>query len=133
MDLEVAHGLIAVHGPGGTVRDTLAVELVTNRWSDLMRVTLVDFGDGVENISPERVRVAASLDDVPPSLAERAGLGGPGRDRRTGQAAARAPSASPDRDTRHPASLAPAPGQEETDLSERAATAAGPRHGARPR
>ncbi|MGH3251916.1 MAG: hypothetical protein ACRDOI_37690 [Trebonia sp.] len=75
VDLEVAHGLIAVHGPGGTVRDmlaALAVELVTNRWSDSMRVTLVGFGDGLENISPERVRVAASLDDVLPSLAERA-------------------------------------------------------------
>jgi hypothetical protein len=75
VDLEVAHGLIAVSGPGGTVRDmlaALAVELVTNRWSDSMRVTLVGFGDGLENISPERVRVAASLDDVLPSLAERA-------------------------------------------------------------
>jgi hypothetical protein len=75
VDLEVAHGLIAVRGPDGTVRDmlaALAVELVTNRWSDSMRVTLVGFGDGLENISPERVRVAASLDDVLPSLAERA-------------------------------------------------------------
>jgi hypothetical protein len=75
VDLEVAQGLIAVRGPGGTVRDMLAAlapELVTSRWSDSMRVTLVGFGDGLENISPERVRVAASLDEVLPSLAERA-------------------------------------------------------------
>jgi hypothetical protein len=74
VDLEVAHGLIAVRGPADTVRDmlaALAVELVTNRWSDSMRVTLVGFGDGLESISPERVLVAASLDDVLPSLAKR--------------------------------------------------------------
>jgi hypothetical protein len=74
VDLEVAHGLIAVRGPADTVRDmlaALAVELVTNRWSDSMRVTLVGFGDGLENISPERVLVAAALDDVLPALAKR--------------------------------------------------------------
>ena len=74
VDLEVAHGLIAVRGPGGTVRDmlaALAVELVTNRWSDTMRVTLVGFGEGLENLAPERVVVAASLDDALSSLAQR--------------------------------------------------------------
>ena len=75
VDLEVAHGLIAVRGPAATVRDmlaALAVELVTNRWSDSMRVTLVGFGDGLENLSPERVVVSPSLDDVLPALAKRA-------------------------------------------------------------
>ena len=51
VDLEVAHGLIAVRGPADTVRSALAalaVELVTNRWSDRMRVTLVGFGAGLE-------------------------------------------------------------------------------------
>jgi hypothetical protein len=74
VDLEVAHGLIAVRGPAGTVRDmlaALAVELVTNRWSDSMRVTLVGFGDGLESIAPERVFVASSLEDVLPALASR--------------------------------------------------------------
>lgn len=75
VDLEVAHGLIAVRGPSSTVRDmlaALAVELVTNRWSDSMRVTLVGFGEGLDNISPERTVIAASLDDVLPALARRA-------------------------------------------------------------
>lgn len=74
VDLEVAHGLIAVRGPADTVRAALAalaVELVTNRWSDTMRVTLVGFGEGLENLSPERAVVAPSLEDVLPSLAER--------------------------------------------------------------
>jgi hypothetical protein len=74
VDLEVAHGLIAVRGPVETVRAALAaiaVELVTNSWSDSMRVTLVGFGEGLENISPERTEVAASLDDVLPELAKR--------------------------------------------------------------
>ncbi|MGH3168234.1 MAG: LysM peptidoglycan-binding domain-containing protein [Trebonia sp.] len=74
VDLEVAHGLIAVRGPGETVRSALAalaVELVTSRWSDTMKVTLVGFGEGLENIAPERTVVAASLDDVLPSLLQR--------------------------------------------------------------
>jgi len=74
VDLEVAHGLIAVRGPADTVRDmlaALAVELVTNRWSDSMRVTLVGFGDGLDSIAPDRVFVASSLEDVLPTLAKR--------------------------------------------------------------
>src|SRR5690242_3282380 len=55
-----------------------------------------------------------------------AGLGRPGRDRRYDKAAAQAPSAAPDRDTRHPARLAPAPDQEQMDLSEYQRTPAGP-------
>ncbi len=76
VDLEVAHGLIAVRGPADTVRAALAalaVELVTKRWSDRMRVTLVGFGEGLEIISPERVVVAPSLEGVLPELERRAG------------------------------------------------------------
>jgi hypothetical protein len=53
-DLEVAHGLIALRGPADTVRAVLAaiaVELVTSRWSDRMRVTLVGFGQGLETMA----------------------------------------------------------------------------------
>jgi hypothetical protein len=74
VDLEVAHGLIAVRGPAETVRAALAalaVELVTSRWADAMQVTLVGFGEGLESISPERTVVTHSLDDVLPFLAER--------------------------------------------------------------
>jgi DNA-binding SARP family transcriptional activator len=75
VDLEVAHGLIAVRGPAETVRSALAalaVELVTNRWSDRMRVTLVGFGEGLEPLAPDRVTVARTLDDALPELERRA-------------------------------------------------------------
>jgi DNA-binding SARP family transcriptional activator len=75
VDLEVAHGLIAVRGPADKVRAALAalaVELVTNRWSDRMRVTLVGFGEGLDALSPERVVLANSLEEVLPELERRA-------------------------------------------------------------
>src|SRR5690242_10757694 len=75
VDLEVAHGLIAVRGPRQVVQAALAalaVELVTNRWSDQMRVTLIGFGDGLAEISPERVQVVRTLDEALPELEKRA-------------------------------------------------------------
>ena len=75
VDLEVAHGLIAVRGPRQVVQaalSALAVELVTNRWSDHMQVTLIGFGDGLAEISPERVQVARTLDEILPDLEKRA-------------------------------------------------------------
>ncbi len=75
VDLEVAHGLIAVRGPRQVVQaalSALAVELVTNRWSDQMRVTLIGFGDGLAEISPERVQVIRTLDEALPELERRA-------------------------------------------------------------
>jgi hypothetical protein len=74
VDLEVAHGLIAVRGPEDTVRSALAalaVELVTNRWSDRMRVTLVGFEAGLELIAPDRVVVARTLEEALPELERR--------------------------------------------------------------
>src|SRR6185437_482318 len=74
VDLEVAHGLIAVNGPAETVRSALAalaVELVTNRWSDRMRVTLVGFGSGLELIAPDRVEIVGSLEEALPALEQR--------------------------------------------------------------
>ena len=75
VDLEVAHGLIAVRGPRPVVQaalSALAVELVTNRWSDQMRVTLIGFGEGLAEIAPERVRVLHTLDEALPELEKRA-------------------------------------------------------------
>ena len=75
VDLEVAHGLIAVRGPRPVVQAALAalaVELVTNRWSDRMKVTLVGFGDGLTDLSPERTRVVSTLDEVLPELEQHA-------------------------------------------------------------
>jgi hypothetical protein len=75
VDLEAAHGLIAVRGPSVAVRSALAalaVELVTNRWSDRMRVTLVGFGSGLELIAPDRVELIGSLEEALPGLEKRA-------------------------------------------------------------
>jgi hypothetical protein len=75
VDLEAAHGLIAVRGPSVAVQSALAalaVELVTNRWSDRMRVTLVGFGSGLELIAPDRVELVHSLEEALPGLEKRA-------------------------------------------------------------
>jgi hypothetical protein len=75
VDLEVAHGLIAVRGARQVVQaalSALAVELVTNRWSDHMQVTLIGFGDGLAEIDTERVRVLRTLDEALPALERRA-------------------------------------------------------------
>ncbi|WP_449066100.1 hypothetical protein, partial [Planomonospora algeriensis] len=69
VDLEAAHGLIAVRGAQTTAAlAALAVELATNRWSDRMRVTLVGFGEELTVIAPERIRCASSLEEVLPEL-----------------------------------------------------------------
>jgi hypothetical protein len=62
-----------------------------------------------------------------PDWADRAVIAAPGK------AAAQTSPAAPDRGPGHPADLAPAPGQEEMDLSECAGSPAGPGRGARAR
>ncbi|HZE33017.1 MAG TPA: hypothetical protein VE198_16470 [Actinoallomurus sp.] len=71
VDLEAAHGLIALHGPDDVRRAVLAavaVELATNRWSDHMRVTLVGFDEELALVAPDRIRVVRSLTEVLPEL-----------------------------------------------------------------
>jgi hypothetical protein len=75
VDLEAAHGLIAVTGPEAMVSSVLsaiAVELATNRWSDGMQITLVGFGAELTALLPERVTVVRSLDEALPDLEARA-------------------------------------------------------------
>jgi DNA-binding SARP family transcriptional activator len=75
VDLEVAHGLIAIRGPltrVQTVLAAMAVELATNRWSDRMRITLVGFSPGLAALAPDRITVAASLDEAMPAMEARA-------------------------------------------------------------
>jgi hypothetical protein len=75
VDLEAAHGLIAVTGPEAMVSSVLsaiAVELATNRWSDGMQITLVGFGAELTTLLPERVTVVRSLDEALPGLEARA-------------------------------------------------------------
>ncbi|WP_019634983.1 BTAD domain-containing putative transcriptional regulator [Actinomadura atramentaria] len=75
VDLEAAHGLVALRGPDGdrrAVLAALALELATNRWSDHMRVTLVGFGqelgEGLGRIAPDRIRSVPNLADALPEL-----------------------------------------------------------------
>jgi hypothetical protein len=75
VDLEAAHGLIALRGPQEVRRAALAavaIELATNRWSDHMRVTLVGFGEELSQIAPDRIRTAGSVAEVLPELEARA-------------------------------------------------------------
>ncbi|GGV41704.1 hypothetical protein GCM10010182_77900 [Actinomadura cremea] len=79
VDLEAAHGLVALRGPDEgrrAVLAALALELATNRWSDHMRITLVGFdnelGEGLTELAPDRVRAVAHLSDALPELEGRA-------------------------------------------------------------
>ncbi|HEX6469071.1 MAG TPA: hypothetical protein VF069_08240 [Streptosporangiaceae bacterium] len=74
VDLEAAHGLIALRGPDDVRRAVLAavaVELATNRWSDHMRITLVGFDEELSLIAPDRIRVVGSLAEALPELEAR--------------------------------------------------------------
>jgi hypothetical protein len=71
VDVVSAHGLIAVSGPDGMVRDTLtamAVELATSRWSEGIQLTLVGFGADLEVLAPDRVHLAPTLAEALPRL-----------------------------------------------------------------
>jgi hypothetical protein len=75
VDLEVAHGLIAVRGSRRVVQSVLAamaVELATNRWSDRMQITLVGFGPELRLLAPDRIQIAETLDEAMPALQARA-------------------------------------------------------------
>lgn len=75
VDLEAAAGLIAVTGPPEQVQAALAavaVELVTNLWSDRMQVVLVGFGSELTALAPERVTAVPTLAQALPRLEARA-------------------------------------------------------------
>ncbi len=75
VDLEAAHGLIAVTGPAAMVSSALAalaVELATNRWSDRMQITLVGFGEELTTLAPQRITAVRTLDEALPALETRA-------------------------------------------------------------
>jgi Bacterial transcriptional activator domain len=64
VDLEAAHGLIAVTGPEDLVAGALcaiAAELATSLWSDTMHLMLVGAGEDLAVLAPERVHVAGSV------------------------------------------------------------------------
>jgi hypothetical protein len=72
VDLEAAHGLIAVTGhrvPAALA--AMAVELATNSWSGPISLTLVGFGADLTALAPERITCVATLAEALPALAER--------------------------------------------------------------
>jgi LysM domain len=74
VDLEAAGGAICVAGDLDQARSVVAaaaVELVTNRWSDDLRVTLVGFGSALAPISDTRLRCVDSLDEVLEGVTDR--------------------------------------------------------------
>ncbi len=75
VDLESAHGLIAVTGPPGQVQAALAamaVELAVNRWSDQMHITLAGFGKDLTVLAPGRLTAVPALAGALPALEARA-------------------------------------------------------------
>src|SRR4029453_17082468 len=83
--LESSGGGICVAGALDRARSVVAaaaVELVTNRWSDDMRVTLVGFGSALGPISEDRLRCVDSLDEVVEGVTDRLAAGREGRSAR---------------------------------------------------
>ncbi|HEY6279536.1 MAG TPA: hypothetical protein VIX86_24765, partial [Streptosporangiaceae bacterium] len=75
VDLEAAHGLIAVTGyRAHAVLAAMAAELATNSWSGPMSLTLVGFGADLTALAPERITSVATLAEALPALAARAEL-----------------------------------------------------------
>jgi hypothetical protein len=75
VDLEAAHGLIALRGPHQLVTavlSSMAMELATSRWSDQMHLTLVGFGEDLVDLAPGRVTAVRTLDEALPALEARA-------------------------------------------------------------
>jgi hypothetical protein len=75
VDLEAAHGLIAVTGPDELVAEALAAmatELATSRRADAMRLTLVGAGEDIEVLEPGRVHVVSSVAEALPLVAAHA-------------------------------------------------------------
>ncbi|MFL6114611.1 MAG: BTAD domain-containing putative transcriptional regulator [Catenulispora sp.] len=72
VDLEASGGVIAFGGDAAMRRAVLAamaVELLTNTWSDRMTVTLVGFAGDLTTLAPGRVHQTETLEEVLPGLA----------------------------------------------------------------
>jgi len=75
VDLEAAHGLIALNGPHQLVTavlSSMAMELATSRRSNQMHLTLVGFGEDLVDLAPGRVTAVRTLDEALPALEARA-------------------------------------------------------------
>jgi len=77
VDLESAQGLIAITGEPHlvqAVQAAMAVELVTNRWSGPVDITLVGFGADLAALAPGQVTAVGTLAEALPALVARAEL-----------------------------------------------------------
>jgi len=74
VDLEAAQGTICIAGDEAVAREVataIAAELVTNTWSDALRVTGVDLPDALADVGGERYRRVASIEDGLPEVTAR--------------------------------------------------------------
>lgn len=70
-NLEAASGAISVHGDAVVAREvanSVAVQLATNPWADLLEVTAWSLPDGLDEILSDRLRVIRDLDALLPEL-----------------------------------------------------------------
>jgi hypothetical protein len=74
IDLEAAQGTISIVGDDAVARElatAIAAELVTNRWSDSLRVTGVDLPDALAEVGGERYRSVPDVEGALPALTSR--------------------------------------------------------------
>lgn len=73
VDLEAAGGVVCVDGDRDAARSLVAaaaLELVTSRWSDHVRVSMVGFGRALRPLAPARLRCVDTLEEIVDSLVE---------------------------------------------------------------
>jgi hypothetical protein len=71
IDLEAASGAVSIHGDAVVAREvasSVAVQLATNPWADLLEVTASSLPDGLDEILTDRLRVVHDIEAVLPEL-----------------------------------------------------------------
>ena len=74
VDLEAASGALSLEGDTVVAREvatSVAVQLATNPWTDLLQVTTSDLPDAIEDVLADRLRVVNDIDEVIPDLEAR--------------------------------------------------------------
>ncbi|GAB3947747.1 hypothetical protein GCM10029976_077580 [Kribbella albertanoniae] len=71
IDLEAASGAVSINGDAVVAREvasSVAVQLATNPWADLLEVTASSLPDGLDEILSDRLRVIHDIEAVLPEL-----------------------------------------------------------------